>query len=180
MLAWYSRQVTKRPVLAQCVMSASLISTGDVISQLLFSEKAYDYKRTAKFGLIGLCFSGPVLANWYIWLEKFAGQNVVKKVVWDQFVLQAPFTTGVLILNGALNGAAFNESISMVKANLPGMLAVAWPYWCTVQAVNFKLTPFNYRMLVMQVAAIFWNVFLCWKASNAVEVSDKLAVDKQD
>ena len=55
--------VAKRPVLSQSIMASGLVATGDVLAQNLFSDKPYDIKRTAKFGLIGLCYTGPILAN---------------------------------------------------------------------------------------------------------------------
>ena len=142
LLAWYASQVQKRPIIAQSVMSCCLVSTGDVIAQNLF-EKTYDVKRTLKFGAIGLFYGGPILAKWYLWLEpfsmrsekyfpKFLNRNIIlKKVFLDQFVLQAPYTCGVLVINGFLNGVLFSDTSKMIKDNLLGILLVAWPYWCT-------------------------------------------------
>merc|ERR1712062_643185 len=159
--------------------SCCLVSTGDVIAQNLFSTKDYDWKRTFKFGAIGLLYGGPILAKWYLWLEPFSvkSQNyfpkilnnnlIAKKVILDQFILQAPNTCGVLLINGFLNGVLLNDSFKMIKENLLGILLAAWPYWCIVQSCNFRFIPFNYRMLSMQFFAILWNVYLSWKATIA-------------
>jgi len=187
LLAWYGRQVERRPILAQSVMTSALVSTGDIIAQLGFSKDPYDAKRTLKFSAIGLFYGGPILAKWYLWLEPFAARKfrylpksvVVKKVILDQFVLQAPYTAGVLTINGLLNGVSISDTFPMIKSNMLGILMAAWPYWCSVQTINFKYIPFAYRMLTMQIAAILWNVFLSWKASNAAQRAIKQN-DKQD
>jgi len=180
LLTWYASQVQKRPVITQSLMTSSLVATGDVIAQHLFSETEYSITRTLKFGAIGLLYGGPVLAKWYLFLEPFSAKSqkyfpkylnkniVAKKVLLDQFILQAPYTSGVLILNGLLNGVLLNDSLKMIKGSLLELLT-GWPYWILVQSANFTLVPFAYRMLSMQFFAILWNVYLSWKATNAAE-----------
>lgn len=181
LLTWYASQVQKRPVITQSLMSSTLVATGDVIAQHLFSETDYSIKRTLKFGAIGLLYGGPILAKWYLFLEPFSSKSqkyfpkylnkrvVMKKVLLDQFVLQAPYTSGVLILNGLLNGVLLNDSLKMIKGSLLEILMTGWPYWILVQSANFTLVPFAYRMLSMQFFAILWNVFLSWKATVAAD-----------
>ena len=189
LLTWYASQVQKRPILSQSIMSCCLVSTGDIIAQNIFSDEKYNFKRTFKFGAIGLLYGGPILAKWYLWLEpfslksqkyfpKFINKNIImKKVILDQFVLQAPYTCGVLTINGLLNGVLMEDTFKMIRHSLLGILMVAWPYWIIVQSCNFKFVPFAYRMLSMQIFAILWNVFMSWKATVAAQ---NAKIDKKD
>ena len=62
----------------------------------------------------------------------------MKKVLLDQFVLQAPYTSGVLILNGLLNGVLLNDSLKMIKGSLLEILMTGWPYWILVQSIGLR------------------------------------------
>merc|ERR1711907_311735 len=96
----------------------------------------------------------------------------------DQALAAPLITTGFLVIFTKMNGMSHTETIDTIKNEFWGIQSKAWPFWISVQAINFKFMPLAYRVLFIQVASIFWNTYLSWKASLAVK--DDVVEDKLD
>ena len=76
-------------------------------------------------------------------------------------------TGGFIGLNAVLAGIAPVAAVELVQSEILDVMKAGWPYWISVQFVNFKFVPLDYRVFVVQAAALFWNTFLAWKAAEA-------------
>lgn len=175
MLRAYSNLVSRHPFATQCLVSGVMTGLGDAIAQTFFNEdKPYSIPRTLKFSLIGACYFGPVCTFWMRKLDAIYGPSKpVQKLLTDQILASPIITGGFLVVFGMVNGKTVTESFEFLKSELLPVMMRGWPFWGTVQAVNFALVPLNYRVLVIQAAAVVWNTFLSWKTTNALK-EDKL------
>ena len=147
----------------------TMTGLGDIIAQNCFNpEKPWDYVRTLKFASVGALYVGPILTFWYKFLDKrFGMQFSAKKLFTDQGLFNPVLTSGFIALNAGLSGIAPLESLKLAKSEILDVMKAGWPFWITVQFVNFKFIALDYRVLVVQFAALFWNTFLAWKADQA-------------
>ena len=183
----YSQAVAKHPYLTQCTTAGALTAIGDCLAQNLFpSSPTYDYKRTLKFAAIGTFYFGPICTGWLRFLSRKLENKPLAMVAVDQ-VLAAPFiTVGFLAIFSKMNGLSNSESVECIKNEFFGIQSRAFPFWCSVQFINFKYLPLAYRVLFIQGASIVWNTWLSWKASGAVknevkaEVKTEIIADKLD
>ena len=174
----YSSYVAKHPYLTQCATAGCLTAVGDCLAQNLFSNEKYDIKRTLKFAAIGTFYFGPICTGWLRFLSSKLEHKPLVMVAVDQALAAPVITVGFLAIFTKINGMSNEEAFSTIKNEFWGIQSKAWPFWISVQAINFKFMPLAYRVLFIQVASIFWNTYLSWKASSAVK--DDVVEDKLD
>ena len=193
LLQWYYRQVEKRPVITQSLMASSMWMLGDAIAQNFEMRRktekqaaTFNYSRTLKMGLIGLCWNGPFSSVWLRFLDRRFGTSGASKVVFkklaaDQILQNPVLTGGIIFLVGVSNQLSVEKSANVVKEELLSVMYRGWVYWVMVQIVNFKYTPLNYRLLVIQCASIIWNCYLSMRSNMAVEETGKvLEIESSD
>ncbi|ORY96237.1 integral membrane protein mpv17 pmp22 family [Syncephalastrum racemosum] len=168
MLSLYNKALSRRPILVQSLTTAFLFGTGDVIAQQAVERKGFsnhEYMRTARMAAFGGIVAGPVLSNWYRFLEqrvtgKTPFQSLIKKVATDQF-LCAPIFIGVFF---SAQGVFEGKSILQIKEKLQTSYVDAvignYKLWPMVQLVNFYFTPLYYRLMVSNLVSLGWNAYL--------------------
>lgn len=172
LLRIYIKSVEKHPYLTQCTTAGALTALGDCFAQHLFSTDKYDYTRTLKFAAIGTFYFGPICTGWLRFLSSKLEHKPMAMMAVDQ-VLAAPLiTVGFLAIFTKMNGLNNFESIETIKNEFWGIQTKSWPFWMSVQAINFRFMPLAYRVLFIQVASILWNTYLSWKASSAVKIEE--------
>lgn len=152
-----------------------------------------DYWRTAKFFGIGFavavnlnetfenliiftssngCFllQGPGLRAWYGVLDARIRSTkpltrTLEKVFIDQIVF-APLFLGGLI---SIIGFTQHRDVERIKTKLQNeyfdILKSNYYVWPWVQLINFRFVPLNYQVLLAQVVAVMWNIYVSWRTN---------------
>lgn len=147
MFAAYHRVLSKRPILVQCVSTAALFGTGDVIAQQTVEKRGWnnhDLVRTLRMSTFGGIFAGPILSYWYRFIDKTITHKVpsralLYKVACDQFLF-APFFIGAFFTGqGLFEGKSVNEIKEKLSNGYTTALAGNYKIWPAVQLINFFL-----------------------------------------
>ncbi|KAK3907694.1 Protein Mpv17 [Frankliniella fusca] len=172
LLRLYQNAVQRYPMSAQAAQTGLLMTTGDIVAQTVIDKRGLhdlDVGRIARFGAIGACLVGPSLHTWYGFMERHigaAGVNaLVKKVCADQLIFAPSFIVVLLSTIGLSQGKSVEQVKEQLTATYPDVLINNYKLWPAVQLFNFWLTPLQYRVVVVQLVAIFWNTYLSWKTN---------------
>jgi len=165
-----SRLLKRFPVLMASFQTGSLMCVGDIISQTFVEKKAVkdlDWKRTARFGAVGLIVVGPVLRTWYGVMErkivlKTPAATAMAKVATDQLLFAPFFLCQFLGLWGFLNGHSWEEVKADIKRTYGAILIRNYQLWPAAQMINFWLVPLQHRVLFVQSLAVIWNTYLSY------------------
>ncbi|KHN85989.1 Mpv17-like protein [Toxocara canis] len=186
MWQWYLRLMEKRPFLTQIVTSGILGLCGDGISQKLVEKRRwdeYDPARAARFLTITGAYIAPVLVCWFRILERVTGNPKtvpLKRLFIDQTIMAPPFNATILFNLRLLEGETPTQSYRSLKRDFLSVWIPSLMYWPFVQMANFYVVPLNYRVIVVQVAALLWNTFLSYRTQAASAASASQAVKKED
>lgn len=175
----YNKALNAYPLITQCSTTGFLLGAGDIIAQQLIErQKEHNWVRTAKFGVFGLCFVGPILRNWFIILEKLYGSKgkwtPLKKVATDQTLFAPCFQMSCLITLGVMNGNNWSQIKKSIEKDYYDIMIANWKLWPIVQSVNFYLIPLNYRLPVVALVSLFWNIYYTWKLGEKKEIESNI------
>uniref|UniRef100_A0A0X3PAP2 Mitochondrial inner membrane protein Mpv17 n=2 Tax=Schistocephalus solidus TaxID=70667 RepID=A0A0X3PAP2_SCHSO len=122
--AWsgYLRLLKKYPLQTQCISTAIIMSSGDIIAQKIVERQpTYSPSRTLKFGMIGMCFVGPTFHYWYNFIDRiYTGTKVVrslKMVASDQFLMAPCMVFSIIGLVGLTKNWSIDEAKTGLKDN---------------------------------------------------------------
>lgn len=110
---------------------------------------------------------------WYRFLFKAVtkGTNkaiLLKKITLDQ-LLFAPISTFAFITTvNVLEGKNWTTIKNELNCKYTNILVTGYGIWPIVQLVNFYAVPLKHQVLVVQIVAVFWNTYLCWKTQQKV------------
>ena len=179
----YLRQLALRPMAVKACTSCTTFSLTDALAQAREAQRAegkqvsYDGARTARNGLFGLLWLGPL--NHVFWgrtvfgLEHwFPGSSwraVFSRVLVDQLTVMplnmVAFLSWPSLLQGDLNGARRNVQ----EAFWPSV-SFALSVWPFVHPLSFRYVPLEHRLLVLNVCSLFvfsYATFVSEKGENA-------------
>ncbi|KAI8067018.1 uncharacterized protein B0P05DRAFT_207593 [Gilbertella persicaria] len=168
MFGLYHKVLTKRPILVQSLSTAVLFGAGDVIAQQLVEKQGWenhDMKRTLRMTAFGGVFAGPVLSQWYRFVDrkvtiKSPAQGLFVKVALDQFCFAPFFIAAFFTGQGLFEGKSIRDIKDKLASGYTTALVGNYKIWPAVQIVNFYFTPLNYRLMVTNVVALGWNAYL--------------------
>eukprot|EP01138_Halocafeteria_seosinensis_P015633 gb/GECG01015954.1/.p1 GENE.gb/GECG01015954.1/~~gb/GECG01015954.1/.p1 ORF type:complete len:276 (+),score=24.02 gb/GECG01015954.1/:1-828(+) len=185
----YMDSLKTHPVTTKVLTGCFVGIIGDVLCQFIFPDKWH----TAPYGvhihlpllrddwglelartMRSLVWAGvAVYGNhyWYDFLNSYIkGSNnlaIAKKVSMDQ-VLWAPLMViGFFIVQGVLKHGSLILSLQEAQNNFAATIAVNWVYWTIMQTLNFKLIPEQLNVLFINIAGIFWTIYLSFVANSA-------------
>ncbi|KAF4533027.1 hypothetical protein B566_EDAN000719 [Ephemera danica] len=173
MLKLYRRVLDKHPYVTQAIQTGILMGAGDVIAQVGVEKKTaetFDVRRTLCFTGIGIFYLGPSLRLWYGTLERLFGSArhpkvAFKKVATDQLVFAPTFLASILTLVPLTNGHSWQKAKAKLGADYWTVLKANYQLWPWVQIANFYWVPLRHQVLVVQLVALFWNVYVSWRAN---------------
>ncbi|CAM9812547.1 unnamed protein product [Pylaiella littoralis] len=135
-------------------------------------------RRTVAFAIFGLVLNGPVFHWWYGALEKAAARrrkegepagnagDVAFKVALDRLLLTPIYLAITLVSLRLLQGFSGKRTIRETRALYRGALLTNWKVWTVAQVANFKLVPVEYRPVVGNFVACWWNIYLSLLSAN--------------
>ncbi|RPB00648.1 hypothetical protein L873DRAFT_1804712 [Choiromyces venosus 120613-1] len=180
MLTWYRTALTKRPLLTQCLSTSFLFAAGDVIAQQAVERESsppgHNPYRTLRMALYGGCAFGPMVVNWYKFLQTAvripASPNleIVARVALDQAVFTPVhltlFFSSMAVMEGLMGddggkGRGARERVrDKLGDNWLKGIKANWTVWPGVQLVNFRFVPLEHRVLVVNLVSLGGVAFL--------------------
>uniref|UniRef100_A0A914CYS6 Mitochondrial inner membrane protein Mpv17 n=1 Tax=Acrobeloides nanus TaxID=290746 RepID=A0A914CYS6_9BILA len=139
---------------------------GDALCQIVVEKRSldkYDVPRTIRFMVLPTFFMAPVLNRWYRVLQRIGGPPKLvplKQVLIDQTLFAPWFTATVITSLRLLEGFSLEESWEKMRQDYWSIYKRAIFYWPCVQLFNFYLMPVHFQVIWVQLAGLFWNVFL--------------------
>lgn len=168
----YSRLVDKFPWGSQIIQTGVLCAAGDVIAQVAIEKKSraeFEVSRVARFFFMGSCVVAPCIRSWYLVMEKMVkfqgGKAALTKMLLDQGLFAPCFLAVFVSVASSLQGLGVTEIRENLASNYTDILVTNWKIWPATQLVNFYFTPFQHRILVVNIVALFWNTYLASKTN---------------
>nr|XP_002123172.1 PXMP2/4 family protein 2-like isoform X1 [Ciona intestinalis] len=169
LVGWYTRMFNKRPVVTQVITAGTLTTSGDIIAQLIENRPTgYSFRRTAVMSCFGFCYFGPLVTVWLGFLKRL-NLSVIRTVMLDQAVFAPLINGGFVFLHPILSNKGTNEACRIFSENSWNVIRSCWMLWIPAQLINFSFVPFKYRMIYIQVVALFWNAFLSFRSNSAIQ-----------
>ncbi|XP_013776068.1 protein Mpv17-like isoform X1 [Limulus polyphemus] len=172
-LRWYLRVLDKHPWKTQTITTGILMACGDFICQTVVEQKTLkniETRRLVRFAFLGTCFVGPTLRSWYLVLEKVCGVSGktvgLQKMLLDQGLFVPVFLANFLTVNGLLQNHSWIQIKEKLKRDYFEVLKANYMLWPAAQLFNFYIVPFQHRVMVVNLVALFWNTYLAWKANT--------------
>ncbi|KAK2145063.1 hypothetical protein LSH36_705g01020 [Paralvinella palmiformis] len=162
-------------MLEQEVGSRVLMCLGDGLAQVFVEKKPldkFDVKRSGRFFLYGTVILGPTLRSWYTILDKIVkgtGKSAaLQKVALDQFGFAPGFLAFFLSSMTLFSTGSVTASIEKCKKDWKEVVVANWKIWPAAQTINFYFVPLNWRLIYVNVIAVFWNTYLAYISERDV------------
>jgi len=169
---WYQAKLKSSPMLTQSVTTAVLFATGDTLAQQGVERRGFanqDLARTGRMAFYGGCIFGPAATTWFNFLQRkvvIPGRpnlEIAARVGLDQTVFASANLFVFLSTMAVLEGSDPKEKL---KSTYTMALTKNWMVWPWVQLTNFKFTPLEHRVLVVNVVSLGWNCYLSYLNSQ--------------
>lgn len=91
--------------------------------------------------------------------------RTLQKVFIDQVVFAPLFLAGLV----SIIGFSQHRDIEIIKTKLQmeyvDILKSNYYVWPWVQLINFRFVPLNYQVLLTQIVAVMWNIYVSWRTN---------------
>lgn len=181
----YNNKLEQFPNLTKLITSGIIAALGDVAVQYITrppdAKIFIDKRRLIIFSLMGGLYIAPIISLWFQWLNsiKFPPYMTNTKLKRSLSMLLVDQTLGAVAVN--LGFFFFYEVLSRAYhvpgAHLPTLsligafieatktkmwplLVANWSCWPLINFLNFFFIPLEYRLLMSNVASLFWNMIL--------------------
>jgi len=176
MLRAYSKLLFMWPRTLQSISAGTIGLCGDAACQFGLEKRAvaeYDLFRGARFFALPAFYIAPILGVWFKILERVGGHHQkfipLKRVLIDQIVFAPPFCATIIFNLKVMEGYSLRDSWIHLREKYWSIYKRSIQFWPCVQLVNFYLVPLHFRVLIVQIAALFWNTFLSFKTQAQLQ-----------
>ncbi|KAH9511010.1 Protein Mpv17 [Dermatophagoides farinae] len=158
----YHRVMTNHPIKTQCLTTAFLVSSGDLIAQKLIEKQPeLIVKRTVKFALFGLLFVGPSISVWYRILDRRFGPKQLLLKPWQKVMIdQATFNPSIHLMAIIVLGLMSQESFKAIKTNIHDN-------YVDIMKNSYKVWP------AVQMSRIYIGIFIGMEFIFSLEIGRK-------
>ncbi|CAP21626.2 Protein CBG00125 [Caenorhabditis briggsae] len=115
----------------------------------------------------------PTLFIWFRVLEKVKGGSrtllLAKKLCIDQLCFSPLFNAAIIFNLRFLQHQSIGKSCELLKEDWLNIYATSLKIWPLVQVVNLCFIPLNYRVILNQVVAFFWNSYLSYTTQRPID-----------
>ncbi|XP_065175062.1 mpv17-like protein 2 [Sycon ciliatum] len=153
-------------VVTNSTTTTGLFGFGDILQQKVIEKReSIDWPRAGRMAAMGLLI-GPLNHYWYVFLDRrWPGKThrlVLTKVLLDEIAYAPVGTTVFYIGMGTLEKRSLSSSVAELREKFLPTYMADWQFWPAVQLINFYFVPTPYRVLVVNLATLCWNVFLSY------------------
>ncbi|XP_065564995.1 protein Mpv17-like [Artemia franciscana] len=164
---------SKVPVIKEAFRSGLLMSAGDVVCQLGIEKREvadFDVARNLRMTGFGFFLAGPAFFKWYKFLDgKIKAQGfkaALKKTFFDQTVFAPSMLVGFLAYNEIMLGHSMEAVKKRIENSYWETQMINWSVVPGLQLANFYFLPAAYRVVVVQLIAVFRNTVLALAVGN--------------
>jgi protein Mpv17 len=192
LLRSYSKLLEEHPYTTKMISSGVIGGIGDFLIQKVQGKdtgRAFDFRRWAVFTSVAAFYIAPVINVWFNWLNSLPmleGMNGFGKALMMTGIDQ---TIGAVFVNAGFffafelfdrifpkpsplnlgRPSVIAAGMDAVRNKLWETLVANWYCWPVINFLNFYLVPIQFRVLVSNLAAVFWNMFLSSVANRKVD-----------
>lgn len=178
LLSFLQQQIATHPLRTQMCIAGTISGCGDCFAQYMANNKQWDKWRTARFSFLSSCFMAPTLFKWFRVLENVRGGSrsllLAKKLCIDQLCFSPFFNAAILFNLRFLQHQSVEKSYELLKEDWFNIYTTSLKVWPLVQAVNFCFVPLNYRVILNQIVAFFWNSYLSYTTQKPIDHIEQL------
>ena len=166
MFSRYNHFMNKYPIFTQSITAGMLCSLGDIVAQQgLEKVETHNLSRTSRFFIFGSVFVGPIISQWYKFLNKHINtpsmiKNLVTRVALDQLIFAPNSIILFFFVTGTLEGNSFKQTYDKLEKEYWNVLKANWTLWPTVQILNFQFIPLHYQSVLVNSISVGWNAYL--------------------
>ena len=157
------------------------MTTGDALAQCIFNkDMSFDWQRSARVAAVGFVVTGPCLYGWFnialpriVAFSLFDRLSKTQKAILGTAIDQSTFSwwivSNYLFWVSYLQHRDLGQAVDNVRWNIMPSLIVNWTYWPLIMFLNLRLVPIAYRVITINFASIFWNLYLSWRNQMGLE-----------
>ncbi len=141
------------------------------MSQFLIEKNPYDYRRTLRTLLMGYTVISFNLYGWYnkllpLFFKKLSPNSILNKynvfttTVLDQILFAPYMAVSYLFFISLFEFGNIKRAFKNIKDNFMPVIICNYQFWPIVNYLNFTFVPFTFRIVVLNLCALFWNMYL--------------------
>lgn len=186
LIAWYNHQLERHPLLTKALTASLIAGTGDVACQSMTTttslSESWNWKRTARFMLVGGLYSAPARHYYFHYLARSFGGSSPGRVatrVFMERVVFAPASLAVWLTTmwtlesftgeTVMNHSPFSDFphyCDTFAKTYPHLLWTSWTWWTPLMVLNFRYVPVQYQVLYVNAFNLVWNAYLSYMTTT--------------